>query len=350
MASTIEPPRMSHDHVIPTRRSLLTGIGAGIAAGLVGTGATAQDDQSPAYALVQGDDCVPIQPVEGSEPVRSLYEYRLPERFVSEENGAVAGETGLYASAGTTSLQRARTSVAFLYRGPGGLHLVVVHGSATAEDGGSVTFQCSGLPADGEWHVKDDLYRDPDTGELAASNYDRWNVSGTEHRIDWTWGSSGTDGGAFGALGADFDVVITPAFNEAATLYGEHYEGTVTDWEFLAGSDGQERIALRMDEPIRIVGAPCEEIGASDPGDEDDDSGRGPPDDPGRGPPDDDPGRGPPDDDPGRGPPDDDPGRGPPDDDPGRGPPDDDGRGPGDRDSGSDRGRGRGNRGRGRGR
>jgi hypothetical protein len=320
---------MSRDHTTPTRRRLLSGIGAGIAAGLVGSGASAQEDQPSSYALVQGDDCVPIQPIEGTEPVRSLYEYRLPERYVSAENGAVAGETGLYASAGTTPLQRARTSVAFLYRGPTGLSLVV-HGRATADDGGSVTFQLSGLPAEGEWLVKDDHYRDPETGELSATNDDRWDVGETEHRIDWTWGSSGTDGGAYGGLAGDFDVSITPAFNEAATLHGEHYEGTVTDWEFLAGSDGEERIALRMDELIRIVAASCESIEEPDPGDDDGDDA---------------------DDGPGRGPPDDREGRGPGDRGRGRGPPDaDEGRGPGGRRRGEDRGNrggGRGTRGRG---
>lgn len=337
----------------PTRRTLLSLVGAGIGGSLLGPAIATGHRTDSEYVIVQGDRCVPVRPLRGQEPVEAFYDYQLPEKYVTEANGASAGSGPTYSSAGTTALQRARTSIAFLYQGPETLSLVVVHGSAADDDGGSVTFRLSGLPENGAWVVKDDRYRNPDTGDLRS--FDRWQVGGTDHRIDWTWGSAGTDGGAFAGLGDDFEVVVDPAFNAAAALHGEHYEGTVTDWEFLVGSDGEERIALRMDEPIRIVAAPCgSDTGGEDDGD-DDGPGRGPGDrGEGRGPPDDDDGRGPGDRGDGRGPPDDDQGRGPGDRGRGRGPPDDEeGRGSGDRDRGEgrgNRGRGRGNRERGRGR
>jgi hypothetical protein len=202
---------------------------------------------------------VPVQPIRGQESVEAFYDYQLPEKYVSDANGASTGDVAPFASAGTMDFQRTQTSIVFLYHGPERLSLVVVHGSVENPDAGAVTFRMSGLPAAGEWLVKDDLYRNHDTGEVASRNYDRWDVNGTDHRIDWTWGSAGTDGGAFGGLGDDFEVVVDPAFNQAATLYNEHYEGTVTDWEFLSGStDGPERISLDMDESMRITTGSCE--------------------------------------------------------------------------------------------
>jgi hypothetical protein len=210
------------------------------------------------YVLRQGGQCVPVQPIRGDVPADEFYEYQLPEQYVSEDNGAVVGDDALYASAGTIDLQRPQTSVAFLYRGPEGLSLVLVHGSVENDDAGSVTFEFAGLPTEGEWIVKDDRYRDPDTGELADTNYDRWDVADADHRVDWTWGSSGTDGGVFRALGDDFEVTVTPAFNEAAALHDEYYEGTITDWEFLSATSGDpERLSLDLDAPIRIATGSC---------------------------------------------------------------------------------------------
>jgi hypothetical protein len=228
--------------------------------------ATRQDESQ--YILEQGDQCVPIRPMRLQLPVETFYEYQLPQEHVSDANGAVSSDTVPFASAGTTDLQRGQTSILFLYQGPEGMSLVVVHGSVQASDAGAVTFRIDGLPEDGRWVVKDDFYRNPDTGNIASSNYDQWNVNGDDHRIDWTWGSAGTDGGVFHELGDDFEVVIDPAFNEDAALYDQHYEGTVTDWEFLSGvADGPERLSLNMDEPIRITTGECEGGTASDRGD-----------------------------------------------------------------------------------
>lgn len=237
----------------PTRRTVLSGIGTGLA-GLVGTGAAARNGSG--YALVQGDTCVSVQPLRGQLTAETFYEYRLPEKHVAAVNGAVVGESQQYSSAGTTELQRAKTSIAFLYQGPKGLSLVVVHGSASASDGGSVSFRLSGVPNGAEWVVRDDYYGDLDAGNLR--NYDRWRTDGTDHRVDWTWGSGGTDGGVLRDLGDEFELIVEPAFNEAAALYGEYYEGTVEDWQFLSGSAGvSKRVSLDLGEPIRILTGSC---------------------------------------------------------------------------------------------
>ena len=240
------------------RRTVLRGMGA-----LAGTAAfaapgAAVDDGGPGYVLVQGDTCIPMTPLAGEEPVEDLYDYRLPERFVSEENGASDPGTGpYYSSAGTDSLQAPDSSVLFLYDGPGGLSLVVVHGDAADGGGGSATFTVSGVPAGASWVVKDDHYRDPETGEIAESNYDRWETRGRTHRIDWTWGGR-TDGGALEGLGDEFELRVDPGFNEEAALYGEHYEGDVEDWQAVVGSrNGLKRVGLKLDEPVTLRSGDC---------------------------------------------------------------------------------------------
>ncbi|WP_135853671.1 hypothetical protein [Halorussus salinus] len=245
--------------VTTTRRSLLTAVGAGFGFGsLASRGASARRDES-GYLLEQAEECVPIRPLRGRLPVKTFYEYHLPDERVTDENGGVGDGSVTYASAGTRDLQRDRTSILLLYRGPKGTSLVVVHGSVGNDDAGAVTFQLYNLPTDGEWVVKDDHYPDPETGDRAGTNYDEWATDGDDHRVDWTWGTSGTDGGAFRGLGDEFDVIVQPAFNEAAALYGDHYEGTITDWEFLSGSaSAAERISLELDEPVEIRTGTCD--------------------------------------------------------------------------------------------
>lgn len=191
------------------------------------------------YVLRQGDRCVPVTPLTGDDPVRAFYDYRKAETQ--------------YSSAGTTHLQRADGSVLFLYRGPNGLSLVAVHGKLGGDgDGGSVSFAIDGLPSSGEWVVRDDDYP-------GGTNYDNWDVDGGTHRIHWTWAGARTDGGAFLGLGTDFSVTVSPAFNEAAALYGEYYDGRVDTWEFLVGDPSNpERVALRLDRPVTVETGTCQ--------------------------------------------------------------------------------------------
>lgn len=247
----------NNNNIIMGRRALLAGVASGLATSSMSRIAGGDIQSNSQFVLVQGDRCVQIRPINGRVTVKKFYNYHLPAKYASDENGAIVGNPK-YVSAGTTDLQRANTSLTFLYRGPKGLSLVFIHGSVRHPGGGAATFRISGLSKDGKWVVKDDYYRDPATGERADSNYDWWRVNGTTHRIDWTWGDSGTDGGAFRALGKDFMVTVLPAFNEAATLYERYYEGKITDWQFLSGGDRtKERISLDLSQPIRITTGEC---------------------------------------------------------------------------------------------
>lgn len=241
------------------RRSVLRGVGALGGAVTLGTRRAAATDDGPGYVLVQADTCIPMTPLSGDEPVEDLYDYRLPERYVSEENGASDPGTGpYYSSAGTDSLQAADSSVMFLYDGPDGLSLVVVHGAVAGSGGGSATFTVSNVPEESSWVVKDDYYLNPETGKIADSNYDRWNTSGHSHEIDWTWVGK-TDGGALRGLGDDFELRIDPEFNEDAALYEEHYEGDVEDWQAVVGSQtGIKRVGLKLDEPVILRSGECD--------------------------------------------------------------------------------------------
>jgi len=242
-----------------SRRALLTALGTGVATGSIPSGVAASQRRTSDYAVVQGERCEPVQPIRGRLPVEDFYDYQLPEKYVSDENGASIGFATRYASAGTVELQREGVSLLFLYRGPRGLSLVIVHGKVDSSRGGSVTFRLVGLPPGGEWAVRDDFYRNPATGAVADSNFDRWRVEGTDHVVDWTWGLAGTDGGAYRGLGENFDVRVRPGFNEAAALHGEHYEGEITDWEFLSGSAGVSgRVPLDLDRPVRITAEGCD--------------------------------------------------------------------------------------------
>jgi hypothetical protein len=233
------------------RRTFLTALGATAVAGGLSSPAAA----APPYVVQQGDSAREITPLSGEQPVEDLLNYQLPDGEYDGANGARDDGGPYFAITGAETLQRDNTSVLFLYDGPNGLSLVVLHGhtGSSGSAGGAVSFSLSGMPADGEWVVKDDRYLDPDTGEPASTNYDVWNVDGTNHTIDWTYGDSRTDGGAFRDLSDSFAITIDPAFNEDAALYGQYYEGDLTDWEVLSGDIADpERAGLDMDRPVTI--------------------------------------------------------------------------------------------------
>lgn len=201
--------------------------------------------QGDGFVVEQGDECVPITPLSGADPVDAFYDWNL--------------EATDYSSAGTTDLQRPDTSILFLYRGPDDtLSLVVVHdqyepdASSSQSGGGSVTFRIAGLPEDGRWVVRDDFYDAP-------SRYDVWQVDGEPQQIDWTWAGGRNDGGAFAPLNEPFDVTIDPGFNGEAALAGQHYEGQITDWQVLSGDrSAPARTSLALDQPVRLRTGTCE--------------------------------------------------------------------------------------------
>ena len=226
-----------------TRRTVLGATGA-LAVGATALGVSADSTPGDGLVLEQGGDCVPITPISGGQSAERMYEWDVHETD--------------YSSAGTRDLQRGDTSILFLYEDPAGdYYLVVVHDRYDLDDrgsrydGGSATFEVSGL-AGGSWVVRDDDYDSP-------SSYDNWNVSQEPQVIDWTWGDARTDGGVYGPLEDGFEVTIDPAFNEGAGLYGEYYDGRITDWEVLSGArSNPDRTSLSLDQPITIRTGQCE--------------------------------------------------------------------------------------------
>ncbi len=196
--------------------------------------------QQASYVVEQGGQCTPITPLSGEEGVEEFYDYR--SHNTHESNYA-------YSSHGTTDLQRNDTSSIFLYEGPDGMSLVIVHdplGGAT--DGGAAEFEIVGLPAHGEWTVEDDDY-----SENAA---DEWTHGGVWSEIAWLWRDDRTDGGAFSGLGSEFAVTIDPAFNAQQSAFEP--QGNVTGLDVLSGSAGQDRVAMRsLDEPLVIRSGTC---------------------------------------------------------------------------------------------
>ena len=216
-------------------------------------------DSEVTYTASQGTRTVEVEPLEGNMTVQELYDFRLPDQFDNQAdnevlNGATYPEDGpYYGSAGTQDLQRGDTSIMFLYDGPNGLSLVVVHEGPNSEDGGSATWTISNL-SEGDWVVKDDLYLNSD-GTKAGSNYDDWQTETDPQVINWTWGEDGTDGGAYRPLGEDFSFTIDPAFNEESPIYGEisSYTGQVEDWQVLSGDmEDPERTSLNLTEPVTV--------------------------------------------------------------------------------------------------
>lgn len=203
------------------------------------------------YTLKQDDTSIELRPIEGDQTPESLYDFRIPDQYTGDNGATDPGSGPYYQSVGTDDLQAQETSIMFLYEGPEGLNLVIVHDQAGG-DGGSATWTMRNLSS-GEWSVKDDLYLNPDTGEPASTNYDRWNVSGNPQVIDWTWGGGGTDGGVYSFEDDDLNFTIEPEFNQESALWDQYYTGTIDDWQVLSGDrSNPNRTSLNMSEPVTI--------------------------------------------------------------------------------------------------
>ena len=235
--------------------STLGGLGVGTASARSDADEHDSDERVETIALEQDGQCVELEPLEGDEPVEDHYDYTYPQ---DRYEGPPGSDGDSFSSEGTRDLQRDFGSILYLYRGPEGLSLVIVHGMVDGDhDGGTVSFGISGLPADGEWVVQDDYYLRPD-GEEARSNFDIWDIEGDDHVIHWAFRAQRTDGGAFRSLEDDLELVIAPAFNDRATLSDEYDFGEIDHWEVLSGDiDDPDRIELAMDQPIRITDGHC---------------------------------------------------------------------------------------------
>lgn len=215
--------------------------------------------QEETFAVVQGEECVPIEPITGEESAKTFYDYRIPALESDEidpENPYYNASGWSYSSEGTADLQRANESTLFLYEDDEGtLSLVFVHGSVEGpSEGGSLSVTVADLPEDGEWVVKDDEYEN-------GHNYDLWTHGGEYDRIDWTWADNRTDGGVYEGLGEDFTITVYSAFNENATLHERYYTGTVEAWTVLSGDrTSPQEVELTPEEPVVVSDADCADL------------------------------------------------------------------------------------------
>jgi len=262
------------------------------------SGNTSEGDQET-YYVVQDDQTVEVTPIAGDEPVEEFYDYRHPFRDDGDRDHPRWGRS--FSSEGTTEYQADDTSILMLYDGPDGLSLVAVHDRFHENDedgtpGGSVSWELSGLPDDGEWAVIDDDYGwltdeadkdalhyfDADHTDGAAGN-DGEPASGVDAQLSWVWRNSRTDGMAYRLPKNEFSVTIDPAFNGDSyhrygddrrsadgpdnPSFGEQYNGTIDDWQVIVPTDDGEdfeRVSLEsLSEPITVE--PAEESNAAEP-------------------------------------------------------------------------------------
>ena len=238
------------------RRGVLQFLGLAAAGATLPAGQAVSGEDDQTYALYQDGECIEIEPLWGTEPAEDFYAYAYP---MDEYYGTLGIDGTSFSSEGTVELQRDNTSLLFLYKGPDGLSLFVVHGHLDGEDddGGTVSFTIDGLPEDGEWIVRDDYRLDEDGNEVSTDN---WDVEKSPHVIDWMYQSGRTDGGVFWPLCEAFEFRIEPTFNEAAYFGDEYERGPITQWEVLSGNlDDPDRYALQLDRAVIIRQGSCEE-------------------------------------------------------------------------------------------
>ncbi|WP_135826101.1 COG1470 family protein [Halorussus ruber] len=195
------------------------------------------------FVVEQGNRCFEVSPLSGGEDAAAFYDYRNIEN-------SDGGERYTYSSYMPGHLTRADTSRLFLYDGPNGVSLMIVHNTLGGDegDGSAATFRFSGLPGGGDWIVMDDDYPNQD---------DRF----SRDRIDWSWYGDRTDGAVFRGLDRDgTELTISPAFDERAALYDSpvNRDGDTRAWQFLTGSVGDpSAVGLDMTDPVTIRTGYC---------------------------------------------------------------------------------------------
>lgn len=211
-----------------------TALGAGVAA-----------SQPDDYAIEQGDDCYELAPVtHETQTVEEFYGYTTSSD----------GEGERYSANTPIGIERTNngTSSLFLYEGPDGLSLVVLHGAINDTDGGgAATMEFVGLPEEGEWVVQDDP---------TNLSVEVWNRNATEGRtVDWGWRDRWTDGGAFqGGLDDEFSIRINASFDEDAEL-DSLGSGNVTQWRAITvENDSLQTIELDMNRSATVRTDGCE--------------------------------------------------------------------------------------------
>ncbi|MDS0282123.1 DUF7282 domain-containing protein [Haloarcula onubensis] len=228
----------------------LSGLGAAQQAGTAGN-ATTTGNQS--YVAIQGDECTPITSFSDNESAIEYYDYRLPAEYADNPYANATGSA--FGSEGTLDLQEPNGSIVFLYTDTtdNSTYLVFIHGQEANDSstGGAATFNITGLPADGDWTVRDDDYND-------TSSADNWTVTDTTSNVDWIWSEAATDGGVYSDIDNDTNVTVDPAFNEDAALFGQNGNGTVETWQVLSNdSDNVTRTDLDLNESLQIAAGTC---------------------------------------------------------------------------------------------
>ena len=198
--------------------------------------------QGTGYTVTQGDACQPIEPVSYRDAsVEEFYGYTID------------GDEGRPWSANTpVDLAESDVSKLFLYDGPDGLSLVVLHDApehGDEETGGAATFTFRGLPETGEWVVKDD------PANISAEIWDDRSEDGWS--VHWAWKGDYTDGGAFRGLAGDVSVEIEPAWGRDAELE-PLVEGSIDSWVVVSGDpDDPDLVELDLERPLTVESGSC---------------------------------------------------------------------------------------------
>lgn len=147
---------------------------------MVGTGTTAAIGSASAagtgqsFVLEQGDTEIPITPLS--------YEGQSIEEFYS------FGEHGHAHTNTPTNLTRANKSGLFLWDGPKGLILVMIHDASHSGSGGDLAFEFTGRPGAGTWAIGDD---DPGNDTYFGNSRVDWHWNGRSSRTSYScWCSS----------------------------------------------------------------------------------------------------------------------------------------------------------------
>lgn len=189
------------------------------------TGAEPHDD----VVLEQADRCIPLTPLS--------YQNQTIQEFYGVDHPQEPGFHWPEESHTATNLERPQTSRLFLYRGPDGLGYVIIHGAADGP-GGAASFGIRHTPRSGKLLVHDDQ------GDPVRC---RPNCA-----LHWSWGADdGSDGAVYHPLAAEFEVEITPRFNDHARL--DAPDGEVKRWQVLSGDARvPEVFDLALDQPVTL--------------------------------------------------------------------------------------------------
>lgn len=227
-----------------TRRTVLGSVGA--AAGGTAVAGAAAGIQGGGFVVEQGGTCETIEPLAYEDlPIEEFYGYTTDPDEGIPWSGNFPVE-----------LVVSDASQLFLYEGPDGLSLVVLHDAhedGSEGTGGAASMSFRGLPEDGEWVVKDDP-----TDESAELWEDPEESGDDVRRVHWAWHANYTDGGAYRDLGGEFRVDIDAAFDGDAQLEPLS-PGETTAWYAVTGDPADpERIELEMDQPVTIRSGTCD--------------------------------------------------------------------------------------------